>query len=88
MNFPRTEYGREMRRCRLALLLNAVIEHGSQQAAAEACGIHRNTLSRALRAGGYDYRQLKSLVELAGARMRRKPVQRAHEGPAEERRVA
>ena len=53
-------YADEMKRCSIAILLRAVIEtHGNQCQAAKRLGIHRNTMSRILSAGGWTTNKLK-----------------------------
>ena len=84
-----TAYEKELRRCKVVLLLRAVIAAGgSQAAAAVATGVHRNTISRVLYAAGYDARSLRRLAKTRIAEGQRKPVQSESPIGAEERRVA
>jgi predicted DNA-binding protein (UPF0251 family) len=63
-------YAEELIRCKRVLILRAVIEAGgNQSAAAKVCGVHRNTVWRAVQSAGYDMESLKKL-----ARAKRKPV--------------
>ncbi len=82
-----TSYEQELRRCKVVLLLRAVIDAGGNIcAAARATGVHRNTAWRLLKGAGYDSRKLKRLTAQRIVEGWRKPV--AGVGAAEIRRVA
>ena len=50
------------------LLLRAVIDAGGNQCtAAQAAGVHRNTVNRLLRGAGYDMNSLKHLAKARNA---------------------
>ena len=70
-----TAYEQELQRCKVVLLLRAVIAgRGSMCAAARITGVHRNTIRRVLYAAGYDARELRRIAKVhneAGAENRR-----------------
>ncbi len=78
-----TAYTQELRRCKVVLLLRAVIDAGGNMcAAARATGVHYNTIGRVLKGAGYDSRQLKRLAA------QRKPIRSAPALASADRRVA
>jgi hypothetical protein len=55
-------YLEETRRCQRVLALRAVLDaDGNQCTAARTLGVHRNTISRAVRGAGYTSKQLKRM---------------------------
>jgi transposase-like protein len=58
-------YLEEMRRCQRVLALRAALDAGGNQcAAARVLGVHRNTISRAVRSAGYTSEQLKRMSRI------------------------
>lgn len=73
-----TPYDLAMQQFRIAYLVRAVIAAGGNEcAAARTIGVHRNTISRAIIAGGYTRRRIKKLVEHHREASASKPVQSA-----------
>jgi hypothetical protein len=84
-----TAYAQELRRCKVVLLLRAVIDAGGNIcAAARATGVHYNTIGRILKGAGYDSRRLKRLAAQRIAKGWRKPVQSEPAIAAADRKVA
>ena len=80
-----TAYDLAVHQFRVDYLVRAVIAaDGNECEAARATGVHRNTISRAMIAGGYTRRRIKQLVERHRAIRAARPVQSI----AVERRVA
>jgi hypothetical protein len=84
-----TAYALEMRRCKCVLILRAVLDaRGNQCAAARAAGLHRNTVSRVMRAAGYTTEQLKRMARARIVDAQRKPPASEPAPRAGERTVA
>ena len=59
-----TDYRQELARCRLVIILRAVLEcQGHAGRASVLTGVHRNTISRTLRAAGYNHQRITALLK-------------------------
>ncbi|HEY1767781.1 MAG TPA: hypothetical protein VGG26_09000 [Terracidiphilus sp.] len=87
-------YEESVEQFRLAYLVNAVMATGGNMGrAAQATGVHRNTISRVLRAGGYPASRIKRILKQRSAAHEAlpaaKPPVSTHHAPAEaDRRIA
>jgi hypothetical protein len=82
-------YAQEMRRCKVVLLLRAVIDAGGNQcAAAIATGVHRNTINRVLNEAGYSSVRVRRLARIHNLDRAAKPPLPAPATAAQIRRVA
>lgn len=56
-------YQDALQRFRIRFFFDAVSEHGGDAgAAARALGVHRNTISRVLKGGGYPVRRVRKII--------------------------
>jgi hypothetical protein len=85
-----TAYETAFRKFRVAFFIQAIAEHECDAAlAAEAIGIHRNTMSRILNEAGYPLSRIRRIVRQRIAAGESKPVQsESMPTPVDERRIA